>query len=139
MEASASENRSCVFMVMGEPASKSNSRRIVRRGGRVMSIKSEKALRYVEQFEKQCPVLPDLLEGDVSVTLHIYYASRRPDMDESIILDCMQGRIYTNDRQVKERHAYWHLDRKHPRAEIAVTECGSVEARDLASDTGWDW
>jgi Holliday junction resolvase RusA-like endonuclease len=50
----------------------------------------------------------------------IFYASRRPDLDESLILDCMQGRIYENDRCVKEKHIFWGLDKEDPRAEIEV-------------------
>ena len=39
----------------------------------------------------------------------IYYSSRRPDLDESLILDLMQGVIYKNDRQVKQKNIYWGL------------------------------
>jgi hypothetical protein len=35
-------------------------------------------------------------------------------------LDLLQGVVYTNDRQVKEKHIYWDLDRENPRAEIIV-------------------
>lgn len=105
------------FVVCGEPASKANSRRWT---GKYF-IKSEKALKYAEAFGKQCPVLDPLLDGDLRVDMTIYYASRRPDLDESLILDLMQGRIYVNDRQVKERHTYWGLDKERPRAEITVT------------------
>lgn len=112
-----------VFLVIhSEPASKANSRRWTGR----LFIKSEKALNYSATFKKQCPVLDKLLEGDLRLDIHIYYASRRPDLDESLILDLMQGCIYTNDRQVKERHTYWHLDKEDPRAEIKVTEIAPV-------------
>ena len=61
------------------------------------------------------------------MTMTIYYASRRPDLDESLILDLLQDVAYTNDRQVKERHIYWGLDKANPRAEILV------ESRAVAS------
>ena len=111
-----------VFTVFGEPASKANSRKIVRHPGtqRPMVIKSQKALNYVRDFTKQCPTLSPLLEGELAVTMTIYYASRRPDLDESLILDAMQGKIYANDRQVREKHVFHGLDRKNPRADIAV-------------------
>jgi Holliday junction resolvase RusA-like endonuclease len=32
----------------------------------------------------------------------------------------MQGFIYENDRQVKEKHIYHALDKENPRAEIRV-------------------
>ena len=111
------------FTVLGEPASKANSRRHVtnRRTGKPMFIKSEKALKYEQDFAWQCPKLAPLLEGDLSVTITVHYASRRPDLDESVILDCMQGKIYENDRQVREKHIFWALDRDNPRADIQVT------------------
>ena len=109
------------FVVWGEPASKANSRRIVKRGGRMMSIKSEKALSYSDYFRQQVAELDlAVLEGDVCVIMDIFYASRRPDLDESLILDLMQGVVYLNDRQVKEKHIHWHLDREHPRCHIYV-------------------
>jgi len=107
-------------IIFGEPASKANSRRVVRYGGMSRLIKSKKALSYSDVFKQQCGKLPTLMTGDLRVTLHIFYASRRPDLDESLILDLMQGLIYENDRQVKERHCYWGLDPENPRAEIIV-------------------
>ena len=109
------------FLILGEPASKANSRRIVMIRGTARSIKSQKALNYVASFKQQClQQAGEAWEDDVSVTIHIYYASRRPDLDESVILDCLQDVAYRNDRQVKEKHIYWHLDRENPRAEIEV-------------------
>jgi len=119
-----STTRTVAFTVLGEPASKANSRKIVRNpgSGKIMSIKSQKARNYERDFRYQCPKLDELLTGDVSVTATIYYASRRPDLDESIILDCMQGFIYANDRQVKEKLITWGLDKETPRAEIIVRQ-----------------
>lgn len=108
------------FEIEGEPASKANSRRMVTIKGKPRLIKSKKALDYCKSFALQCPQLDELMEGDLSVTAHVWYASRRPDLDESVILDEMQGRIYTNDRQVKEKHVYWHLDRERPRSLISI-------------------
>ena len=107
-------------IIFGEPASKANSRRVVRYGGMSRLIKSAKALSYSDAFKQQCKPLATLMTGDLRVTLHIFYASRRPDLDESLILDLMQGLIYENDRQVKERHCYWGLDPDNPRAEIII-------------------
>ena len=47
--------------------------------------------------------------------------SRRPDLDESVILDCLEGKVYKNDRQVKAKHIFWGLDKENPRAEIEVS------------------
>lgn len=89
--------------------------------GRTLFIKSDKAISYVRDFQRQCPVLDPMFESEVSVTIKIFYASRRPDLDESVILDAMQDFIYRNDRQVREKHISWGLDRDNPRAEIGVS------------------
>ena len=120
------ELQSLVQIIFGEPASKANSRRVVRFGSMSRLIKSQKALNYSDAFRQQCQPLATLMTGDLRVTLHIYYASRRPDLDESLILDLMQGLIYENDRQVKERHAYWGLDPENPRAEILIEKIEEI-------------
>jgi Holliday junction resolvase RusA-like endonuclease len=106
--------------IFGEPASKANSRRLVAYGGVSRLIKSAKALSYSEMFKQQCTTQRELLTGDVRVTMKIYYASRRPDLDESLILDLLQGVAYANDRQVKEKHIYWGLDKERPRMEALI-------------------
>jgi Holliday junction resolvase RusA-like endonuclease len=64
------------------------------------------------------------MSGDVRVTMKIYYASRRPDLDESLILDLLQDVVYINDRQVKEKHIYWGLDKENPRTEMLIEKLG---------------
>ncbi len=121
------------FTVEGEPASKANSRRAVMFGKRPAFIKSHKALTYLDLFRVQVPILPILLDMPLCVELHIWYASRRPDLDESLVLDAMQGRIYVNDRQIQERHTYWNLDRDRPRVAITIRpiedRAGAAEAK----------
>jgi hypothetical protein len=114
------------LIIFGEPASKANSRRVVRYGGMSRLIKSKKALSYSDVFLQQCPVLPVLMTGDLRIIMRIYYASRRPDLDESLILDLLQGRVYVNDRQVKERHCYWGLDPENPRTEMIIEKIEEV-------------
>ena len=106
--------------ILGEPASKANSRRVVRYNNLSRVIKSQKALDYSDRFRQQCVPLDPMMDGDLVVTMHIWYASRRPDLDDSLILDLMQGLVYKNDRQVRERHLYWHLDPENPRTYITV-------------------
>jgi hypothetical protein len=109
------------FTILGEPASKANSRKAVMFGTRPAFIKSDKARGYVTVFASQCPKLEVPFDADVRVEMLIYYASRRPDLDESLILDCMQGPIYLNDRQVKQKMIYWSLDKANPRTIIRVS------------------
>lgn len=112
---------SITFTVQGNTASKANSRRIVAFGGKARIIKSKRAIDFAAAMAAQCPAVtggPYL--GDVGVIIHIWYDSRRPDLDESLILDGMQGRVIGNDRQVKAKLIFWGLDRDNPRALIAV-------------------
>jgi Holliday junction resolvase RusA-like endonuclease len=108
------------LVVKGEPASKANSRRLVSIGGKPRSIKSAKALSYADAFNLQVQPIEPLLQGELAVTMNIYYASQRPDLDESLILDLLQGKLYANDRQVRERHVYHFVDKLNPRTEIWV-------------------
>jgi Holliday junction resolvase RusA-like endonuclease len=115
--------------IFGEPASKANSRRAVMVNGKSMFIKSAKALAYAKSFKQQAVVPPLLkfISEDVSVNIRIWYASRRPDLDESLILDLLQDVAYLNDRQVKEKHIYWMgVDKENPRCEIDIR---AVEAK----------
>ena len=109
--------------IMGEPASKSNQRQIGRMGGRPRLIKSKKALNYARQFHLQAPRMPlrDPILDDVLMWCRIHYATRRPDLDESLIMDALQAaEIIGNDRQIKAKVMLWALDRDSPRAEIKL-------------------
>jgi len=106
--------------ILGETASKANSRRIVRFGERLASIKSEKARRYEANFGPQARTLDPLITEDVLVYIRIWYATRRPDLDESLILDLLQGHAYKNDRQVKMKIILHGLDKNNPRADIKI-------------------
>lgn len=135
------------FTILGEPASKANSRKVAKFGNRpAMLIKSDKARDYERDALAQIPPRFRVqLTGPVRATLRIFYASERPDLDESIVLDVMQDRykpekiskeqkaagvkpkrvlvqkgVYVNDRQVREKHVYHAIDRKNPRVEITI-------------------
>ncbi|MBN3756049.1 RusA family crossover junction endodeoxyribonuclease [Paraburkholderia sp. Tr-20389] len=137
------------FTIYGQPASKANSRKIVPRKihskttgelvTRPMSIKSEAAREYETTVLKQVPPKArQRLEGPVRVAIRIWYASERPDLDESVILDCLQDRydwvkrgtgekkvlvhrgVYRNDRQVRQKVILHGIDRTNPRAHIVV-------------------
>lgn len=125
------------LVILGEPASKANSRQLVTFGrganARPALIKSEKAREYERAALKQIPAEARLmLEGPVRITMRIYYATQRPDLDESVVLDVLQTKfakgsreierrgVYINDRQVREKHVYHGIDRNNPRAEIEV-------------------
>jgi Holliday junction resolvase RusA-like endonuclease len=109
--------------ILGEPASKSNQRQIVKIGGKTRLIKSKKALAYAKEFHLQAPRMPlrDPILDDVLMWCRIHYASRRPDLDESLIMDALQAaEIIKNDRQIKAKVVLWALDRENPRSEIKL-------------------
>lgn len=130
------------FTILGEPASKANQRKLVSFGDRPALIKSDKARNYEREALRQIPpAARQRLEGPLRVTLRIWYASERPDLDEAVILDVLQDRwvrpkrgdgavlqervlgqagVYRNDRQVREKHVYHAIDRKNPRTEVLV-------------------
>lgn len=152
------------FTIIGQPASKANSRRLVTIRNRPALIKSKEALAYEKDARKQIPVEARvMMQGPVRVTLRIWYASERPDLDESVILDVLQARyertkgalqklapgeynyakgervlvqkgVYRNDRQVREKHVFHGIDKANPRAEIEVeTMLAQQQAIDLES------
>ena len=126
--------------LLGQPASKANSRELVHIGGKPRLIKSPEALAFLRDARRQIPPAARVrLEGPLAVTLHLYYASELPDLDESVVLDALQdvwastrlrggkrerflvqAGVYRNDRQVREKHVYHHIDRARPRAEVLV-------------------
>lgn len=123
------------FTIYGEPASKANGRTIVTIYGRPAVVKSKKGIDYERTALYQIPAEAKLmLEGELTATIHVYYATERPDLDESIILDVLQAKfetsgqrkictrkgVYLNDRQVRERHVYHHIDKLNPRAVIEI-------------------
>ena len=116
------------LLIRGEPASKANSRRLVSFRGKPRFIKSKKALSYSRAFEQQCPTRKNLFSEDLFVAIKIYYASRRPDLDASLILDLLQDYVYSNDRQVKGQYCEWGLDRDNPRTLIVVSTLENKDA-----------
>lgn len=128
------------FTILGQPCSKANSRKFVTIGGRPSLIKSEDALAYERDALRQIPpAARKMVQGPVRIFIKVYYASERPDLDESLILDILQCRykttkladgtkrrdmvqvgVYVNDRQVREKHIYHAIDKANPRAEIIV-------------------
>lgn len=125
------------LVIIGEPASKANSRKLVTIGGRPAFIKSQKARDYERDALMQIPPAAKLmLCGQLRATIRIWYASERPDLDESVILDVLQAKtegtgkdrkiirrgVYLNDRQVREKHVFHGIDRIQPRAEIEIEQ-----------------
>jgi Holliday junction resolvase RusA-like endonuclease len=123
--------------ILGQACSKSNRSQIVKLGDRVSIGKSADAKVYIRDTLKQIPpAARQRLQGPLRFTVTLYYESERPDLDESQLLDCLQDQwkrdkatgqrvlvqpgVYRNDNQVREKHIYWGIDKRNPRAEIMV-------------------
>lgn len=108
-------------IILGELASKSNSRKIVRFGKRMAVIKSDKARNWLQNAGYQIKKPKELIVEDVELEAHIYYASRRPDLDESLLMDALQEfGVIKNDRQIRRKIIHGYVDRENPRCEVFV-------------------
>jgi len=114
--------------ILGQPYSMKNRRQLfVGKDGKPRTHKSKEALAYAETFNLQMQFykLPrdELILGPVRVTIRIWYKSRKPDLDEALILDLLQGCVYKNDNKIVEKHIVkMPPDKANPRAEITVEE-----------------
>ena len=115
--------------LQGQPPRKSNSRRIVvnRRTGKPMLVKSDEALRWMDDAMLQIPAhaCQGLGSADrpLSVTCRVRYKSKRPDLSIELILDTLQkAGVISDDRHVYEFHAFKEFDVDNPGVEILVEE-----------------
>ena len=144
------------FVVFGEAASKANSRRLVTINESPRSIKSRKAISFERSMLRQIPPKArQRLTGPCRICVRIWYASERPDLDESVILDCLQDRYATrktprgdvrelvqhgvvrNDRQFRQKVILHGIDRANPRAHIIIEPLLAQQlaiALDLSTD-----
>lgn len=123
--------------VIGKVVSKANSRRKTNWGG---VIKSADALAFEKAVAQQIPHDLDAIDGDVAFIATIYYKDRRPDLDESLVLDCLQQHtdkqkrvwfngVYVNDRQIKAKLILHELDKDNPRVEFTVVSLWLVQEK----------
>lgn len=115
------------FEIPGQPARKSNSRRVVRDGGgKVRVIKSQAALDYAQLFMYNVPSeLRDKKWGSKDEHLvlraHIWYASNRPDLSSEMLMDLLQeSGVISNDRWIKVQLLSSSVDKENPRTHIRL-------------------
>lgn len=132
MQAEADAGRGALVRVDAQPYSKANSRRMAtfrRKNGKVglRSIKSEKALNFdaIAKAAALCYMKTPPFEGDVAVYALLAYGSRRSDVDESLLLDSLQGKCYKNDRQVRIKLIFGIVDSDRPRATVLIKQIRS--------------
>ena len=121
----APHNSRVCLTIRGEVASLKNSRRHVpgKSGagrGYAVCLPSEKAERWMRSAREQVPIRSPLLAGPLVMFVRCFYASERPDLDESAVMDALQGRVYGNDRQIREKHVYHAIDKANPRVDVVI-------------------
>ncbi len=62
--------------------------------------------------------------GPVAMTVRIYRERMTGDLDNrlKILFDALRGKLYLDDDQIVEIHAFRDDDKNDPRAEIEITE-----------------
>lgn len=94
------------------------------RGRRPLLIKSQKALDYLDYLREQVAKLDNPVSGDIRFEADIWYRSRRPDLDPSLIMDGLQGLLYVNDRQIRELYVRGFIDKENPRTVVRIIPLG---------------
>lgn len=127
MHAEARAGRGLLMVIDHQPYSKANSRRPamgVSKSGKKFTrfIKSENAMSFdaVAKASKVLYGTKPPIKGDVAVYALLAYRDRRPDVDESLMLDSIQGAAYINDRQVRHKLISGTIDKDRPRAVVLV-------------------
>lgn len=114
----ASRPESYERVILGHLASKSNGRRKTTWGG---VIKSKVAMEFEDDFFRQTGTSRVPLDGPLGISVTVYYADNRRDLDISLLQDCLQkANFILNDRQIVEIHALRKIDRKKPRVDFRL-------------------
>lgn len=87
--------------------------------------KSDAAKAWLNSAGWQIPLLRDdqahlLMTGELTLTADVYYRTEANDLDITLLLDFLQGRIYKNDRQVRRMVLDHFIDRDNPRVEVVI-------------------
>lgn len=111
-----------ISLVLPEPPSANRYWRHV--NGR--TVLSAAAKNY--RFDVQIAVAQQLivwrnLTGSLSVTVRWFRSRKAGDLDNRLkqLLDALRERVYADDSQVVELHAYRADDKENPRCEVLIT------------------
>ncbi len=121
--------------VIGQLPSMKNNRKIAhfqKKGEakvRKAVIKSDEAQAYVTGFLWQVRRPKETYMGPVFLEADIYYRNQACDLDESLLMDCLQlgsvknpgAGVIGNDNQIKDKHVRWHFDDVKPRIVVRLT------------------
>lgn len=65
----------------------------------------------------------------VAVTANVYRPRAIGDLDNTFkaLLDVLSGKVYADDSQIVELHAYRHDSKERPRVELVISELGTPQ------------
>lgn len=117
------------YVFLGNPPAKKNRYRATQRGGYIHLYKDPSIKAYeksiYDQWLKQKPDGINVFTGNLEVDIKIYFRANVSDFDGAIttILDCLQGLVYPNDKQIVcfGKNGKF-IDSKNPRIEITIRE-----------------
>lgn len=81
--------------------------------------------KEAREWKDRNQVCGPLVEGPVSLTIHVYRPRKRGDLDNclKLVIDALvSGLILSDDDQVVAIHAYRHDDKDSPRVEVSIQE-----------------
>lgn len=90
---------------------------------RMITVPNAKAKAFDKAFQKQIqPNAQQQLVTAVRADIEIFYPSNLSDLDEALVLDCMQRyHVIENDRQIVAKYVEKRIDPENPRVEVKVT------------------
>ena len=114
------------FTITGEPKTKKNSQRVVRRGRYTKILPSEAYVEYAERSRPQCPALK--INEPINIEAHYYRATlRKVDITnlESALLDVLvEAQTIVDDNckiVVSTDGSRVFKDKDNPRTEVVIT------------------
>src|SRR3978361_516293 len=117
------------FIVLsGEPKSTQHIYRNTCRGGFSTTYMTAegKALKEQYQWEARSPWKGKPLEGDIEVSITLYFGTkRRADLDNfnKLSMDALTGIAYLDDSQIAKLTIERGYDKARPKIEIGLTPC----------------
>lgn len=121
-------------LIHGPLPGKSNSRRLVRFGKRIASIKSQDALEWTARFEATAWDLRakrgfEPLAGRLYLTVEVYPENMRRDLDIELLCDALQrAGLIKNDRDIWQKSASRKdVDKVNPRVWFELGVIGGAK------------
>lgn len=113
-------------IILGQCPSKSNSYKIIRRGGHGSLCKQKCLNDYEHSFFMQCGKYRNAnIQGYFELHIDVYFTTMSHDLDNTlkIVLDCLQAiKAIKNDNRCVKIVAQKFIDKKEPRIEFSLVE-----------------